>query len=219
MAHGDAREGKWRGNWRMEWVASTLTPPTDMMYPALLKLMRTTGLPAFDRTDAPYRFKWTRPFRGKTKSGFCACAITFHASYTCLRPLCLYFPETPLIFLQLFKETSHCRENPNANIPTNSVHLYTADHPYKQKNTNLIWKRDVSALYPYIPKQVHVCKPKYETLPSRLNIKQPLPDDQFILSSFRLPSPIWTTDPSRLDCILRARVVWIIDYKNVCGMK
>jgi len=24
MAHGDAREGKWRGNWRMEWVASTI---------------------------------------------------------------------------------------------------------------------------------------------------------------------------------------------------
>ena len=24
MAHGDAREGTWRGNWRMEWVASTL---------------------------------------------------------------------------------------------------------------------------------------------------------------------------------------------------
>jgi len=24
MAHGDAREGKWRGNWRVEWVASTL---------------------------------------------------------------------------------------------------------------------------------------------------------------------------------------------------
>jgi hypothetical protein len=24
MAHGDAREGKWRGNWRMEWVASIL---------------------------------------------------------------------------------------------------------------------------------------------------------------------------------------------------
>ena len=23
MAHGDAREGKWRRNWRMEWVAST----------------------------------------------------------------------------------------------------------------------------------------------------------------------------------------------------
>ena len=24
MVHGDAREGMWRGNWRMEWVASTL---------------------------------------------------------------------------------------------------------------------------------------------------------------------------------------------------
>jgi hypothetical protein len=24
MAHGDAQEGKWRGNWRMEWAASTL---------------------------------------------------------------------------------------------------------------------------------------------------------------------------------------------------
>ena len=30
----------------------------------------------------PHRFKWTRPFRGKTKSGFCACAITFRTKYT-----------------------------------------------------------------------------------------------------------------------------------------
>ena len=30
----------------------------------------------------PHRFKWTRPFWGKTKSGFCACAITFRTSYT-----------------------------------------------------------------------------------------------------------------------------------------
>ena len=30
----------------------------------------------------PHWFEWTRPFRGKTKSGFCACAITFHTSYT-----------------------------------------------------------------------------------------------------------------------------------------
>ena len=33
----------------------------------------------------PRRFKWTRPFRRKTKSGFCACAITFqtHSTITC----------------------------------------------------------------------------------------------------------------------------------------
>jgi hypothetical protein len=29
MAHGDAREGKWRGNWRMEWVASTLNTTSE----------------------------------------------------------------------------------------------------------------------------------------------------------------------------------------------
>ena len=51
MAHGDAREGKWRGNWRMEWVLFTL--PRNMVYPALLPLMRTPRLPIFDWTDAP----------------------------------------------------------------------------------------------------------------------------------------------------------------------
>ena len=29
------------------------------------------------------RFKWTRPFRRKTKSGFCACAIRFRTSSMC----------------------------------------------------------------------------------------------------------------------------------------
>ena len=53
VAHGDAREGKWRGNWRMEWVASTLTRPRKVVYPALLTLMRTPRLPAVDWTDSP----------------------------------------------------------------------------------------------------------------------------------------------------------------------
>ena len=79
VTHGRGSEG-W--NWWMEWVASTLTPPPNVVYPALLKLMRTHRLPAVDWTDAPHRFKWTRPFRGKTKSGFCACAIRFRTSYT-----------------------------------------------------------------------------------------------------------------------------------------
>ena len=30
----------------------------------------------------PHRFEWTRPFRGETKSGFCACAIRFRTSST-----------------------------------------------------------------------------------------------------------------------------------------
>jgi hypothetical protein len=53
MAHGDARERKWRGNWRMAWVASTLTLLRNVVYPALLTLMRTARLPVVDWTDAP----------------------------------------------------------------------------------------------------------------------------------------------------------------------
>ena len=33
----------------------------------------------------PRRFKWTRPFKRKTKTGFCACAIRFRTSSTDLR--------------------------------------------------------------------------------------------------------------------------------------
>ena len=53
MAHSDAQEGKWRGNWRMEWVVSTVTLPRNLVYPALLPLMRTPRLPVVDWTDAP----------------------------------------------------------------------------------------------------------------------------------------------------------------------
>ena len=41
-----------------------------MVYPALLPLMRTPRLPAVDWTDAPRRFKWTRPFRTKDEIWF-----------------------------------------------------------------------------------------------------------------------------------------------------
>jgi hypothetical protein len=51
------RTGKWRGNWRMEWVASTLTLPRNAVYPALLPLMSTPRL-----NWRPGRFKWTRTF-------------------------------------------------------------------------------------------------------------------------------------------------------------
>ena len=120
MAHGDEREGKWRGNWRMQWVASTLhttsehgvssittadahtsvassrlnwRPPADLnavgsqysshylgtwciqhyyRWCAHLGCQQSTEL-----TPPAGRFKWTRPFRRKTKSVFCVCAITF----------------------------------------------------------------------------------------------------------------------------------------------
>ena len=46
--------------------------------------MRTPRLPVVDWTDATSRFKWTRPFRVKTNSGFCVCVITFQLASTIL---------------------------------------------------------------------------------------------------------------------------------------
>jgi len=37
----------------MEWIASTLILSRNVVYPALLTLMRTPRLPAVDGTDAP----------------------------------------------------------------------------------------------------------------------------------------------------------------------
>jgi len=77
MAQGDAREGKWRENWRMEWVASTLHTTSDHGVSSITTADAHTSA-ASSRLDwRPCRFKWIRPFRRKTKSGFCACAITF----------------------------------------------------------------------------------------------------------------------------------------------
>jgi hypothetical protein len=100
MAHGDAWEGKWRGNRRLERVAATLA-----LY---LRTWSINGLPADPRSSTassrlnwlPCQFKWTRPFLWKTKPGFCACAITFQTRSTqdvpqptvCQIPECHYQP-------------------------------------------------------------------------------------------------------------------------------
>jgi hypothetical protein len=77
MAHGDARQGKWRGNWRMEWVASTLHTTSELGVSSITTADVHTSAASSRLNWRPRWFKWTRPFRRKTKSGFCACAITF----------------------------------------------------------------------------------------------------------------------------------------------
>jgi hypothetical protein len=79
MAHGDAREGKWRGNWRMERVASTLhtTSKHDVSSITTADVHISAASSRLNWPPPPPRFKWTCPFRWKTKSGFCTCAITF----------------------------------------------------------------------------------------------------------------------------------------------
>ena len=76
-AHGDAREGKWRRKWRMEWVASTLhTTSEHGVYSITIADAHTSAASSW-LNWRPRQFKWTRPFRRKTKYGFCACANTF----------------------------------------------------------------------------------------------------------------------------------------------
>jgi hypothetical protein len=81
-AHGDAREGKWRGNWRMEWVASTLHTTSEHDVSSITTADVHTSAARSRLNWRPHLFKWARPFRRKTKSGFCACAITLQTQST-----------------------------------------------------------------------------------------------------------------------------------------
>ena len=67
----------------------------------------------------PRRFKWTRPFRRKTKSGFCVCAITFQTHYKAYTTVLHYY--VPLIWY-IFSYSSHifvCTNFwPTISIPT-----------------------------------------------------------------------------------------------------
>ena len=82
MAHGDAREGKWRGNWRMDWVVSTLHTTSEHGVSSITTADVHTSAGSSRLNWRLSRFKWTRPFRQKTKSVFCACAITFQLAPT-----------------------------------------------------------------------------------------------------------------------------------------
>jgi len=82
MAHGDAREGKWRGNRRMEWLASTLHTTSEHGVSNITTADAHTSAASSRLNWRPRRFKWTRPFCRKTKSGLCMCAITFQTQFT-----------------------------------------------------------------------------------------------------------------------------------------
>ena len=82
MAHGDTREQKWRGNCRTEWVASTLHATSEHGVSNITTADAHTSAARSQLNWRPRRFKWTRAFRRKTKSGFCACAITFQTQST-----------------------------------------------------------------------------------------------------------------------------------------
>jgi len=82
MAQSDAREGKWRGKWRMVWVANTLHTTSEHGVSSITTADAHTSAASSRLNWRPRWFKWTRPFHRKTKSGFCACAITFKLAST-----------------------------------------------------------------------------------------------------------------------------------------
>ena len=69
----------------MGWVASTLHTTSEHGVSSITII--TTGDAHISSASSrlnwrPRRFKWACPFRRKTKSGFCACAITFQTQST-----------------------------------------------------------------------------------------------------------------------------------------
>ena len=78
MAHGNARVEKWRGKRRMEGVASTVVHCIGHGLSSITTADPHTSAASSRLNWHPRRYKWTRPFRWKTKSSFCACAIRFH---------------------------------------------------------------------------------------------------------------------------------------------
>jgi len=61
----------------MEWVASTLHTTSEHVVSSITTADAHKSAATSRLNWRPRRFKWTRPFRRKTKSGFCVCAITF----------------------------------------------------------------------------------------------------------------------------------------------
>ena len=76
----------------MEWVASTLHTTSEHGISSITTADAHTSAASSRLNWRPLRFKWTRPFRIKTKFGFCACAVIFQlASDNKLGKLASYY--------------------------------------------------------------------------------------------------------------------------------
>jgi hypothetical protein len=103
----EGETGVWSG------VASTLrTTSEHVVCPGLLLLKRHTSAASsrLNWRPPPCRIKWTRPFRRKTKSGFCACAITFdmQSKHRAVRPSRLKIFSVLWTFTYSFELISLC---------------------------------------------------------------------------------------------------------------
>jgi len=82
MAHGDAREGKWKGNWRMERVASTIHTTSEHGVSSVTTADANASAVSGRLIWRLRQFKLTYLFRQNVKSGLYACAITLQMQST-----------------------------------------------------------------------------------------------------------------------------------------
>jgi hypothetical protein len=152
MAHGDAREGKWRGNWRMEWVASTLHTTSERGVSSITTITTADAhtSPASNRQNwCPRRFKWTRPFRRKTKSGFCACAITFQTQSTCIPLYCTQVPDDDVVEVPTCRKDIRNKRLCITGCAVCWIKYCTRFQPFTQH----IWQQFLSILKPHAQTQ------------------------------------------------------------------
>jgi len=72
----------------MEWVTSTLHTTSEHGVSSINTVTAAdahTSAASSRMNFRPRQFKWSRHFRRKTKSGFCACVVTFQTQSTLLR--------------------------------------------------------------------------------------------------------------------------------------
>jgi len=86
----------------MEWVASTLHTTSERGVSSITNADAHNSTASSRLKWRPRRFKWTRPFQRKTKSGFWVCAITFQTHSTCTTS-----PEVPSRNLQDYRHTRY----------------------------------------------------------------------------------------------------------------
>jgi hypothetical protein len=89
----------------MECVASTLHTTSEHDVSSITTADAHTSAASSRLKWSPRRFKWTRPFRRKMKSGFYACAITFQTQST-TRYKCFQYGLKPSALMDLSFQTS-----------------------------------------------------------------------------------------------------------------
>ena len=82
----------------------------------------------------PRRFKWTRPFRWKTKSGFCACVITFRTCCTTRLP-----SARTVMFIRKIGRSGHQIRRGAARLLTAPFRIFYGTHVSCHGNSNCHW--------------------------------------------------------------------------------